>query len=34
LPISRRKISMKQLLRSEALVAFKEWKNKADKIRY
>ena len=34
LPISRRKIPMKQLLRSEALVAFKEWKNKADKIRY
>ena len=34
LPISRRKISMKQLLRSEALAAFKEWKDKADKIKY
>ena len=34
LPISRRKIPMKQLLRTEALKAFKEWETKADKIRY
>lgn len=33
-PISRRKIPMKQLLRGEALPAFKEWQAKADKIRY
>ena len=33
-PIERRKIPMKQLLRLEALAAFKEWGNKADKIRY
>ena len=34
LPISRRKIPMKQLLRKEALTAFVEWKNKADKVSY
>ena len=34
LPIPRRKILMKPLLRSEALEVFKEWKNKADKVRY
>ncbi len=34
LPISKRKIPMKQLLRSEALNAFAEWKSKADRIRY
>ena len=34
LPISRRKIPMRQLLRSEALVAFKAWQNKPDKIVY
>ena len=34
LPISQRKIPMKQLLRNEALTAFIEWKNKADKIPY
>lgn len=34
LPISSRKIPMKQLLRKEALAAFVEWKNKADKIPY
>ena len=34
LPISKRKLVMKPLLRAEALVAFKEWENKADKIRY
>jgi len=33
-PIARRKIPMKQVLRSEALAAFKAWQNKADKIRY
>ena len=34
LPISRRKIPMKQLLRAEALKVFAEWKNKPDKICY
>ena len=34
LPIPRRKILMKPLLRSEALEVFKEWKDKADKVRY
>ena len=34
LPISSRKIPMKQLLRKEALAAFVEWRNKADKIPY
>ena len=34
LPISSRKIPMKQLLRKEALAAFVEWKHKADKIPY
>ena len=34
LPISSRKIPMKQLLREEALAAFVEWKNKADKVSY
>jgi tRNA(Arg) A34 adenosine deaminase TadA len=34
LPVSRRKIPMKQLLRGEALKVFAEWKNKPDKIRY
>src|SRR5262245_39646022 len=33
-PISRRSIPMKQLLRKEALVAFAEWRDKLDKIRY
>ena len=33
-PISQRKIPMKQLLRTEALAAFKEWGNKSDRIRY
>jgi len=33
-PIWRRKIPMKQLLRHEALVAFKEWQIKPDRIRY
>jgi guanine deaminase len=34
LPISRRKIPMKQLLRAEALEVFAEWKDKPDKICY
>ena len=33
-PIARRKIPMKQLLRPEALAAFVEWREKADKIAY
>lgn len=33
-PIGERSIPMKQLLRSEALAAFKEWSGKADKVRY
>ena len=34
LPIRKRKLVMKPLLRAEALVAFKEWAEKADKIAY
>ena len=34
LPIEKRKLPMKQLLRKEALAAFVEWKNKADRVRY
>ncbi len=34
LPIRRRKLVMKQLLRNEALEAFNEWEGKADKILY
>jgi guanine deaminase len=34
LPIRKRELVMKQLLRKEALVAFEEWENKADKIPY
>jgi len=33
-PIARRKIPMKQLLRTEALKAFAEWNGKVDKIPY
>jgi len=33
-PRSRRKISMKQLLRREALQAFAAWQDKADKVPY
>jgi guanine deaminase len=33
-PISKRLVSMKQLLRPEALEIFAEWKNKPDKVRY
>ncbi len=34
LPIGRRSLLMKQLLRDEALVAFKEWQAKPDKVLY
>ena len=34
LPIPRRQIPMKQLLRKDALKVFAEWKNKADKVQY
>src|SRR3954467_4241984 len=34
LPIAKRSLAMKPLLRSEALVAFKQWEKKPDKIRY
>jgi guanine deaminase len=33
-PVSRRKIPTRQLLRSEALKVFKEWRDKPDKTRY
>jgi tRNA(Arg) A34 adenosine deaminase TadA len=33
-PISKRRLVMKQLLRAEALAAFREWEQKADKISY
>src|SRR5579859_5102230 len=34
LPIGKRKLPMLQLMRKEALAAFAEWKDKADKVRY
>ncbi len=34
LPLEKRKIAMKQLLRKKALAAFREWEKKADKISY
>jgi guanine deaminase len=34
LSIGKRKLPMRQLMRKEALVAFREWKEKADKICY
>src|SRR3954469_21915995 len=34
LPMRRRKLAMKQVLRSEALKAFAEWQRKADRIPY
>ena len=34
LPIRKRQLVMKPLLRDEALAAFLEWEQKADKIRY
>jgi len=33
-PIAKRKIPMKQLLRREALAAFKAWAAKTDRVRY
>ncbi len=33
-PVSRRKIPMRQLLRSEAVKMFQEWRDKPDKIPY
>jgi guanine deaminase len=33
-PIAERKLPMRQYMRKEALVAFKEWKEKPDKIAY
>ncbi len=33
-PIADRKLVMRQLMRKEALLAFNEWKKKADKIKY
>jgi tRNA(Arg) A34 adenosine deaminase TadA len=33
-PISKRSVKMKQLLRAEALKAFREWEKKADKVAY
>jgi guanine deaminase len=33
-PIADRKLIMRQMMREEALVAFREWEKKADKIRY
>jgi tRNA(Arg) A34 adenosine deaminase TadA len=34
LPIARRALPMKQLLRREALTAFTDWKNNPDKVTY
>jgi guanine deaminase len=34
LPIAKRALPMKQFMRKEALAAFVEWKNKADKVLY
>jgi len=34
LPIRQRELAMKQLLHKEALVAFREWKEKPDRIQY
>jgi tRNA(Arg) A34 adenosine deaminase TadA len=34
LPLGRRQLEMKQLLRNEALKAFNEWKRKPDKVLY
>jgi len=33
-PIAKRSLEMQQLLRREALMAFREWERKPDKIRY
>jgi len=34
LPIGKRKLRMRQLLRKEAFAAFAEWQRKPDKVRY
>lgn len=34
LPLERRHVAMRPLLRDEALAVFREWADKADKIRY
>jgi len=34
LPMGKRKLPMRQLMRKEASVAFGEWKDKVDKVRY
>ncbi len=34
LPIGKRKLPMRQLMRKEALMAFSEWRDKVDKVRY
>ena len=34
LPVSKRSLPMKQLLRDEALKSFAEWEAKSDKVRY
>jgi guanine deaminase len=34
LPVAKRALPMKQLLRKEASAAFAEWKSKPDKVRY
>jgi guanine deaminase len=34
LPIGKRSLPMKQMMREEALVAFREWKKKVDKVKY
>lgn len=33
-PISQRKLVMRQMMRTDALAAFVEWENKADRVRY
>jgi tRNA(Arg) A34 adenosine deaminase TadA len=33
-PASRRRIRMKQILRNEAIEAFKEWRKKPDRVMY
>ena len=34
LPLSKRKVRMTQMMRDEALVAFRDWEEKTDKLRY
>ena len=33
-PLNKRRLSIKQIIREEALRVFKEWKEKTDKVRY